>query len=134
MALSSQTLGYGKISDPLTDKRLAKITGIRLDRLRSAVNAVVKKGLFDRKPHKRFGYEYSIGQDFLQEYQYKVNAPTLLQSSLSSEIQNPLFRNTDDLTQMGQPLPEKRTHTVTKTKQNSPQSQQQTKTETETKK
>ena len=38
MALTNQTIGYGKISDPLTDKRLAKITGIRLDRLRPAIN------------------------------------------------------------------------------------------------
>ncbi len=149
MALSNQTIGYGKTSDPLTDKRLAKITGIRLDRLRPAVNAVIEKGLFDRKPHKRFGHEYSIGKDFLQAYPGKVYTPFISQNNTSSENQNPLCRNTNnltqmgkvttesqtpfprknsDLTQMGKPLTEKQRHTITKTNSYSPQ--QQTKTET----
>jgi hypothetical protein len=106
MALTNQTIGYGKIGDPLTDKRLAKITGIRLDRLRPAINAVIEKGLFDRKPHKRFGHEYSIGADFLQAYPDKVYTPSISQNSQKksiSEKQNPISRNNTDLTQMGKP-------------------------------
>ncbi len=134
MALSNQTLGYGKISDPLTDKRLAKITGIRLDRLRPAINAVIGKGLFDRKPHKRFDHEYSIGKDFLQAYPDKVYTPSISQKNTISEKQNPIFGNNTDLTQMGKPLThlgkpltEKRRHTITNPTYIQPQ---QTKTKT----
>ena len=130
MALSNQTLGYGKISDPLTDKRLAKITGIRLDRLRPAINAVISKGLFDRQPHKRFDHEYSIGKDFLQAYPDTVYTPSLSQNAQKksiSEKQNPIFRNSTDLTQMGKPLTEKRRHTITNPTSSQPQ---QTKTKT----
>jgi len=123
IALSNQTIGYGKISDPLTDKRLAKLTGIRLDRLRPAVNAVIAKGLFDRKPHKRFGYEYSIGKDHLEAHPGKVYTPFVPQSSAASEIQNPLMRNNADLTQMGKDLTEKWA-----TASSSPQPQHPTKT------
>jgi len=122
MGLSNQTIGFGKISDPLTDKRLARITGIRLDRLRPAINAVIEKGLFDRKPHKCFGYEYSIGEMFLQEHQGKVYTPSISPSRMASESQNPISRNNTDLTHMGKDLTEKRRHTVT----NLPSIQQQT--------
>ncbi len=125
MALTNQTLGYGKISDPLTDKRLAKITGIRLDRLRPAINSVIEKGLFDRKPHKRFGHEYSIGADFLEAHSDKVYTPFVSPQNRRSEKQNPIFGNNTDLTQMGKPLTEKRTHTVTNPTSYQPQ---QTKT------
>jgi hypothetical protein len=125
MALTNQTIGYGKISDPLTDKRLAKITGIRLDRLRPAINAVIGKGLFDRKPHKRYGHEYSIGADFLQAYPDKVYTPSISPNNTISEKQNPIFGNNADLTQMGKPLTEKRTHTITNPTSYQPQ---QTKT------
>jgi hypothetical protein len=131
MTLSNQTLGYGKISDPLTDKRLAKLTGIRLDRLRPAINAVIATGLFDRKHHKRFGYEYSIGEKFLETHQGKVYTPFISQSSATSEIQNPLMRNNCDLTQMGKDLTEKWAHTTTKP--TSLQTQQQTNTNKKTK-
>ncbi len=131
MTLSNQTLGYGKISDPLTDKRLAKLTGIRLDRLRPAINAVIATGLFDRKHHKRFGYEYSIGEMFLEAHQGKVYTPFIPQSSATSEIQNPLLRNNCDLTQMGKDLTEKWAHTTTKP--TSLQTQQQTNTNKKTK-
>jgi len=131
MTLSNQTLGYGKISDPLTDKRLAKLTGIRLDRLRPAINAVIATGLFDRKPHKRFGYEYSIGEMFLEAHQGKVYTPFIPQSSATSEIQNPLMRNNCDLTQMGKDLTEKWAHTTTKP--TSLQTQQHTNTNKKTK-
>jgi hypothetical protein len=125
MALTNQTIGYGKISDPLTDKRLAKITGIRLDRLRPAINAVIGKGLFDRKPHKRYGHEYSIGADFLQAYPDKVYTPSISPNNTISEKQNPIFGNNADLTQMGKPLTEKRRHTITNPTSSQPQ---QTKT------
>jgi len=99
-AMMNQTLGYGKTSDPLTDKRLSAITGIRLDRLRPAINTVVKKGLFDRKPHKRFGHEYSIGQTFLEAHQDDVYTPAIPKKRASSENENPISRKGENLTQM----------------------------------
>ena len=129
MVLSNQTLGFGKISDPLTDKRLAQLTGIRLDRLRPAVNAVLKKGLFDRKPHKRFGHEYSIGKMFLEEYKHNnIYTPNISQNPSVSEKQNPIFGKDRHLTQMGKDLTEKRTHTETNHSSSQPQQQTNTKT------
>ena len=115
MALSNQTIGYGKTSDPLTDKRLEKLTGIRLDRLRPVLNSVIAKGLFDRKPHKQFHYEYSIGSMFLEEYTDKIYTPALAKNTSASEKQNPIFRNDNNPTQMGKDLTENRKHTVTNT-------------------
>lgn len=115
IALSNQTFGYGKVSDPLTDKRLSQLTHIRLDRLRVALNAVIKKGIFERKSHRQFGYEYSIGKTFLATYQGKVYTPSIPKNSQLTENENPQTRTGQDLTQMGANLPENRTHTVTNT-------------------
>lgn len=60
VVLSNQTIGYGKATDPLTDKRIAFLTGIRLDRVRVAIRAIVKKGLFDCQDHDQYDHQYSI--------------------------------------------------------------------------
>ena len=100
IVLMNQTLGYGKTSDPLTDKRLAQLTGIRLDRLRVALKSVVYNGLFDRKPHQQYGYEYTVGSDFLQAYQGKASLPFIPTNRNLTAYKTPL-------TQMGNGLPDK---------------------------
>ncbi len=67
IALLNQTIGYGKKSDPLTMGRLAHLTGIRKDRIGKALAALVDRGIFERKTHKRFDYTYSIPDKFFEE-------------------------------------------------------------------
>jgi len=69
--LLEQTLGYGKKSDNLTDKRLAYLSNVRIDRFRPALQVVLDQGLFDRKPAKRYQYRYTIGKYFLDKYYNK---------------------------------------------------------------
>ena len=64
LALFRQTLCYGKTADPLTLKRLAKLTHIRKDRLIPAIASVLDKGLFDAYPHPIFEHEYRIPPSF----------------------------------------------------------------------
>ena len=45
LALFHQTLCYGKEADALTDKRLSKLAGVRIDRLKTAVDTLVEKGI-----------------------------------------------------------------------------------------
>jgi phage replication O-like protein O len=66
--LLKQTLGYGKSQDNLTDNRLVGLTGLRLDRLRTAINGVVKKGLFEIEPSRHYQYHYQIAQKFLDKH------------------------------------------------------------------
>ena len=56
--LMSQTIGFSKCSDPLTDARIANDTGIRLDRLRPALKSFLKRDIFKRYPHDQYQYEY----------------------------------------------------------------------------
>jgi phage replication O-like protein O len=67
-ALLCQTLGYGKSHDHLTDKRLADLTGIRIDRLHTAVGGVVDKGLFEVKASRYYQYRYQIAEKFLTKH------------------------------------------------------------------
>ena len=64
-----QTLGYGKEKDPLTDKRLAALSDVRLDRVRPAIQAVLDSGIFDRVEAKRYDWCYSIGATYLAEHE-----------------------------------------------------------------
>jgi phage replication O-like protein O len=68
-ALLQQTLGYGKEKDPLTDKRLAYLSGVRLDRVRPAIEAVLKTGIFERAEAKRYDWCYCIGAEYLAEHE-----------------------------------------------------------------
>lgn len=131
-AIMNQTLGYGKTSDPLTDRRLVAITGIRLDRLRPAINAVVKKRLFDRKAHKRFGHEYSIGESFLEAHQGEVYTPAIPKKGSASEKENPISRNDENLTETGTISSEKATHTITNPTSSNQQPLQTKQTDTNT--
>ncbi len=67
--LLTQTLGYGKPADRLTDKRLSQLSTVRLDRFRLSVHTVLEAGLFDRQPSKKFQWQYSIGAKYLEAHQ-----------------------------------------------------------------
>lgn len=106
-ALMSQTLGFGKCSDPLTDKRLASLTGIRLDRLRPALNGFLKRDIFQRQPHDKYQYEYCIADRFFDDVaNKKVYTPHYAKSGEVNE-------KPANLTTNGGEQPAKRGHTVT---------------------
>ena len=67
--LLHQTIGFGKPTDPLTDKRIARISGVRLDRVRLAIHEVMETHIFFRIPHDKFEWDYSIGQKYLDAHQ-----------------------------------------------------------------
>ena len=72
IALVIQTIGYGKRTDSLTLKRLAKITGINIkggiDRIEKPLSQLIEKGVFDRTEHKgrNFDYTYSVPDRFFE--------------------------------------------------------------------
>lgn len=82
LALFRQTLCYGKASDPLTLKRLAKLTGIRKDRLAHAVQGVIAVGLFNATEHKLFDTLYSISNLVLKDSSVPLFAPHLLSNRM----------------------------------------------------
>jgi len=67
IVLTMQTIGYRKITDNLTDKRLAQLTGIRLDHLRPCLERFLQYGLFERIEHKHYDYQYRLCDEFLDE-------------------------------------------------------------------
>ncbi|VAW83075.1 hypothetical protein MNBD_GAMMA16-853, partial [hydrothermal vent metagenome] len=67
IALLNQTLGFGKSFDHLTYKRLAQLTGIRLDRLYEAVDGVIDAGLFEQETSSYYDYRYQIAEKFLKQ-------------------------------------------------------------------
>jgi hypothetical protein len=75
--LLEKTLGFGKPKDRLTTGLIAYSTGIRKDRVKSAINGVLATGLFERKTSPRFEYEYQIGQKFLDQHIGHFFAPAL---------------------------------------------------------
>ena len=75
--LLEKTLGFGKPKDQLTTGIIAYHTGIRKDRVKSAIQGVLDSGLFERKTSPRFEYEYQIGQQFLDQHKGHFFAPAL---------------------------------------------------------
>ena len=67
IVLLNQTLGYGKAFDNLTNKRLAKLTGIRQDRLPIAIAGVIDNDLFEVEPSRYYQFRYQIASKFLEE-------------------------------------------------------------------
>lgn len=59
-----QTIGFGKRADPLMDSRIAKLSGIRKDRIRHALTGIADKGLFEVTPHKWLDNTYTIPAAF----------------------------------------------------------------------
>jgi hypothetical protein len=77
-ALMMQTLGFRKTIDNLTDKRLAQLTGIRLDHLRPALDSFLGHNLFYRIEHRDYDYQYRICDEFLDDAQSTVVYPPTL--------------------------------------------------------
>ena len=100
-ALMNQTLGYGKSFDHLTDKRLAQLTGIRIDRLYIAIEGVIEKELFEVEESKHYDYRYSIAEKFLDQYpvfftpHLPKNGENFREKENISEIQKMLPKNGD---------------------------------------
>ena len=61
-----KTLNFGKTSDNMTDKHWQKLTGIKMDRMRTALKGVVEKGLIDAEEAYEYDYCYSIPEKFLK--------------------------------------------------------------------
>ena len=66
--LVEQTLGYAKGIDNLSDRRLAYLSNVRIDRFRPALKVVLDLGLFDQIPAKKYQYHYRIGKTFLDKH------------------------------------------------------------------
>jgi len=66
--LLHQTIGFGKDKDNLTDKRLAKLSCVRVDRVRPAIQCVINTGVFDRVTSNEYNWQYSIGTKALADY------------------------------------------------------------------
>ena len=79
MALLERTLGYGKAVDANTDSRLEREieSVIRRDHMKIALTGVIKAGIFDREPHPKYQYSYSIGKKFLRRFDGIFFTPTL---------------------------------------------------------
>ena len=100
-ALMHQTLGFSKEADNLTDKRLASLTGVRMDRLRLAIEGVIAKGLFEVAPSKHYDYRYTIAEKFI-DHRVVFFAPHILKKGTDfskketlSEKKNVLPKNGD---------------------------------------
>ena len=90
--LLEKTLGFGKPRDQLTTGLIAYRTGIRKDRVKSAIQGVLATGLFERKASPRFEYEYQIGQAFLDQHKGHFFAPALPKNGAA-------FRKTEDFSE-----------------------------------
>lgn len=77
LALVRQTLAYGKVSDPLTIKRLVKLSNVRKDRLEPALQGLLNAGLFESTDHAIFEKEYHVATSFLQGANPSFFAPPL---------------------------------------------------------
>ena len=66
--LVEQTLGYAKGIDNLSDRRLAYLSNVRIDRFRPALKVILELGLFEQIPAKRYQYHYRIGKTFLEKH------------------------------------------------------------------
>jgi hypothetical protein len=77
-AVMMQTLGFRKTIDNLTDKRLAQLTGIRLDHLRPALDSFLGHNLFNRIEHRDYDYQYRICGEFLDDKQSTIVYPPTL--------------------------------------------------------
>ena len=77
MALMDQTIGYGKETDRLTDRRVAYLSRVRIDRCRPAIQAVLSCGLFSQREAKQYQYRYTIGEKYLSQYPNDCYTPAL---------------------------------------------------------
>lgn len=85
LLLLSKTLGYGKAEDKLTDKRIAFLSGMRIDRSRVAVEGVLKAGLFQRERSAEYQNKYRISDELIQAENGIFFTPALPKSRRKSE-------------------------------------------------
>ncbi len=77
LAVLKQTLGFGKVSDPLSYGRIAMIIHKRKDHVKEAIGRLLQTDLFDTAKHTYFDYTYSIGAAFLINHRGDFYTPTL---------------------------------------------------------
>ena len=77
LAVLKQTLGFGKVSDPLSYGRIAMIVHKRKDHVKEAIGRLLQTDLFDTAKHTYFDYTYSIGAAFLLNHRGNFYTPTL---------------------------------------------------------
>jgi predicted transcriptional regulator len=77
LVLLSQTLGFGKASDPLTYGRIAHHMHKRKDHVKKSTRKILATGLFDAAKHKSFDFTYTIGAKFLVKHRGDFFTPTL---------------------------------------------------------
>jgi len=85
LLLLSKTLGYGKAEDKLTDKRIAFLSGMRIDRSRAAVEGVLKAGLFQRERSAEYQNNYRISDELIQAENGIFFTPSLPKNGSKSE-------------------------------------------------
>lgn len=86
LVLFRQTLCYGKTSDALTFKRVAKLSGIRKDRIKPALQRLVSTGLFEATPHKLYEHAYRIAAPLLAQLDGDFVALPVPKTEIPSEI------------------------------------------------
>ena len=99
LVLFRQTLCFGKTSDALTTKRIAKLSGIRKDRIKPTLKRLVSAGLFEVAPHKLYEHTFTLAAHFLAQSEAGFNAPSHPENGKPTQ-------------KTGKKLPEKRLHTV----------------------
>jgi phage replication O-like protein O len=77
LAVLKQTIGFGKVSDPLSYGRIAMIIHKRKDHVKEAIGRLLQTDLFDTAKHAYFDYTYSIGAAFLINHRGDFYTPTL---------------------------------------------------------
>lgn len=96
LVLMMQTACYGKAEDDLADSRLEKLSGLRRDRARTAVQGVVDAGLFEVVGKGKYGTIYRIPESFRQKGKVRF-APITNRDEQSATFQTPPSNTDTDL-------------------------------------
>lgn len=96
-AMMIQTLGYGKRRDPLTNKRIASIAGIRADRIKPHIKTVVDAGLFESSEHKWLDATYCVPERFFDgDVTERFFAPSTPKTGYATQAMVDAPQNTGD--------------------------------------
>lgn len=60
LVLLRQTIGFGKSQDAISNRQLCDLSGVRSDRMQTAIEGLIEKGLWQRKKHRYYDYSYRI--------------------------------------------------------------------------
>lgn len=74
LALMRQTIGYGKTQDAISNRQLGDLSGLRSDRMQTAIKGLIEKGLWTREKHRYFDYTYHLPSAFKPQ---KIITPSL---------------------------------------------------------